>query len=144
MLQEIFSFLNGHAGILAVLTLLGSAFRYFHLQTREANQRQFEEYHKFMKQLVVGDEGAVGPHPERQLAVIFELRNFPRYYPITVRILTNLKNLWAFRTTLPQSDPLYLDQKIFLNMQREIYLTISFIKNKRRWIFFKCFKDEKI
>ena len=32
---------------------------------------------------------------DRQIAVIFELRNFKEYFPVTLRILRGLKESWA-------------------------------------------------
>ncbi len=137
-------FINTHPGLLTgaltVITLAASAIRYFHLQTRESNNTQFQEYHALLKQLVSGDGGQI--FIERQAAILFELRNYPRYYEFTIRILVDLENLWNTRTSLPLTDPLYLDPNHFLQMQRELLLTIKFIKEKKCWLFFKCYKDE--
>lgn len=54
---------------------------------------------------------------DRQAAIIFELRNFKRYYPCPLRMLLGLRKKWA---EVPNQLPRLLE---------EIELTIAFLKH---------------
>ena len=56
---------------------------------------RFKTYHLLIKQLVEPEEGKDRIMLDRQIATCFELRNFPEYFEITKRILTDLKTQWA-------------------------------------------------
>lgn len=58
---------------------------------------------------------------DRQVAVVFELRHFPRYYPVTKRILTGLRNSWT--QTTPGFD----------RLRAEIDLALAHIESSPRW-----------
>jgi hypothetical protein len=55
----------------------------------EAREREFQAFHKLVKELSQPEDGKVWV--ERLSAVVFELRNFPRYYEFTERMLISLK-----------------------------------------------------
>lgn len=56
--------------------------------------KEFEVYHKLVKELVEPPtEGAL--YVDRQAAIMYELRNFKRYYPYSLRMLCGLKKSWA-------------------------------------------------
>jgi hypothetical protein len=59
---------------------------------------------------------------DQQIAVVFELRNFPRYFELTERILSGLRNSW-----LQMQDWANYDRLI-----RELGLTLQYIKNYQR------------
>lgn len=52
----------------------------------------FNSYHRLIKELVEGDSG--GTRMDRQIAVIFELRNFKNYYEVSLRILKGPRKDW--------------------------------------------------
>lgn len=64
-------------------------FRYF------LKDKRFETYHQLIKELV--DE-QVNPDKkiklDRQIAIVFELRNFPSYFEVSKRILKGLRDQW--------------------------------------------------
>ena len=62
---------------------------------RESRERQFETYHRLVKELVSPDPGTGTTWIDRQAAVVFELRHFPRYYEFTERMLKGLKESWG-------------------------------------------------
>ncbi|MGA2353777.1 MAG: hypothetical protein ABSG02_04725 [Terriglobales bacterium] len=71
----------------------------------ERAERQFQAFHKIVEQ-VVSPEPKGGLHyVDRQAAVIFELRHFPRYYDFTERMLKRLKGKWV-ADPQPHSDVL--------------------------------------
>jgi hypothetical protein len=53
---------------------------------------------------------------DRQVAVVFELRHFPRYYEVTRRILTALKHAWG-------------SQPQWSRLVEEIDLTLAHVKS---------------
>jgi hypothetical protein len=90
----------------AVLSAFGAAVVFiwgvvqFVLQRRrECSERQFETYHRLVKELVSPDSTAGQMWIDRQAAVVFELRHFPRYYEFTTRMLEGLKNGWGKEKT---------------------------------------------
>ena len=87
---------------------------------RDAKNREFEIYHRLIKEIVQGD----GPdtYQHRQAAAVFELRNFKRYQAVTHRLLKPLKAKWALN---PNTQPFLLD---------ELGLTIH--ATRKRWYQF--------
>lgn len=105
------------------LSAIGAAFAFiFGVYKFQAERKttlfwkEFEVYHKLVKELVEppSENGAL--YVDRQAAVIFELRNFKRYYPYTFRMLEGLQTKWA---AVPNQFPRLLN---------ELELTIAHIK----------------
>ena len=57
--------------------------------------KEFEVYHKLVKELVGPEKENDKMYLDRQAAIIFELRNFKRYYPYSLRMLKGLKETWS-------------------------------------------------
>ena len=85
----------------------------------EARERDFQAFHRLIKELVSPDPESGVPWLDRQAAVVFELRHFPRYFEFTERTLRGLKEKWT-------SDPEFRWQRLI----EEINLTLDYIKNK--------------
>ncbi|RZK33112.1 MAG: hypothetical protein EOO61_15880 [Hymenobacter sp.] len=68
------------------------------MRAREAKNREFENFHKLIRELVEPPTPDGSLYVDRQCAILFELRFFPRYYPIIRRTLAGLKVKW---TALP-------------------------------------------
>jgi hypothetical protein len=83
----------------------------------EARERAFQAFHKLVKDLVSPDPAAGGLYLDRQAAVVFELRHFPRYYEFTERMLQSLKEHW-------KSDQ-------WPRLAKEIDLTLEYIQHKK-------------
>lgn len=64
-------------------------------KSAEAKRHQFESYHALIKQLVEQETPDQPMRLDRQIAVIFELRRFAHYRPVTLRIFKGLKQDWA-------------------------------------------------
>jgi len=81
------------ATVAAVAGALWTVLQYAFAQSRERKTREFETYHKLIHELVQGDANG-NVYIDRQVAIVFELRHFPQYYPATRRILMGLKQNW--------------------------------------------------
>jgi hypothetical protein len=57
----------------------------------EADERQFQTFHKIIESVVSPDPKDGLFYVDRQAAVVFELRHFPRYYDFAERLLMRLK-----------------------------------------------------
>ena len=108
--------LNEYSGLVTAFSLV-TAGLWAVLKFREATKdKRFQTYHDLIDQMVNEQRNIDRAIKlDRQIAVIFELRNFSNYYPLTQRILTDLKITWK--------DP---------RIVREIDLTLDFIS--RSWI----------
>lgn len=80
--------------------------------------KEFEVYHKLVKELVEPPSEKGSMYVDRQAAVMFELRNFKRYYPYSLRMLKGLMEKWA---SVPDQFPRLID---------ELDLTIEFLEKK--------------
>ncbi len=91
--------LNDNAGavgvVLAVVPLVWATYTYLSIKKQEQKERHFLAYHKLIQQLVEREDPNQPMRLDRQIAVIFELRNFKEYFPVTLRILRGLKESWA-------------------------------------------------
>ncbi|GEM_PF-1345374 len=97
------NWLNTNAGVLSlilalVLTLgplLFAGLRYIRLRSDELRFKKFEIYHNLIRQLVQSESPSGIMYVDRQIAIVFELRNFPEYYELSIRLLFGLKDSWA-------------------------------------------------
>lgn len=80
--------------------------------------KEFEVYHKLVKELVEPPSENGAMYVDRQAAIMYELRNFKRYYPYSLRMLRGLREKWA---AVP-------DQ--FARLIEELDLTIEFLEKK--------------
>jgi hypothetical protein len=79
--------------VLAFLALIWPVAQAIMVRKREAYNREFDNYHNIVKMLVQGDGGT--QRLDRQCAAVYELRNYPRYFPVTHRMLSGLQTDWA-------------------------------------------------
>lgn len=103
---------------IASLTLIWSAIQYLDTRKREQNIREFEHFHKLLKELVQPDDNKGTMYVDRQTAIIYELRHFTRYYPYSLRTLKGLLEKWE---KVPDQYPRLLE---------EVQLTIEYLKSK--------------
>jgi len=95
-------------------TLIWSIIQFSWNKNSEAKSKQFDVYHRLIKELVEpGEKGSI--YIDRQCAVVFELRHFKRYRELTVRILSGLRTDWA-------NNPLVLPR-----LKTEIDLTLKYL-----------------
>jgi hypothetical protein len=99
MFEAIWSWITSNTTALGVLLSaappLGAIIQYILNKRSEANRQQFETYHSLIKQLVEREDPTQPMRLDRQIAVVYELKNFKRYFPVTLRILRGLKIDWV-------------------------------------------------
>jgi hypothetical protein len=61
--------------------------------------KRFQTYHEVIKWIVDPDKT---PRRDRQTAAIYELRNFPKYFNVSKRILKGLRDEWAAEKKIPE------------------------------------------
>ena len=98
--------------VVAIFGILIPIYKYLFDRKSQLQDARFRIYHALIKGLVepelqkenVIDEetgnvcNKYGIMQDRQIAVIFELRNFPEYFEVTERILNKLKIQWKSST----------------------------------------------
>ena len=95
--------LNTNAGVLSLavsiflvlIPLVITGIINMRLRKQELQFKKFEIYHDLIGRLVAPAPGLPAPLMDQQIAATYELRNFPEYYPLSVRILQGLKNAWT-------------------------------------------------
>ena len=102
---------------ITLFTFWRSAYQYFDVRKREQDLKEFENYHKLIKELVMPDENTQATRIDRQTAIIYELKFFPRYYEFSNRTLKWLKEKWNYDNQFPR-------------LIEEINLTIEFLNRK--------------
>lgn len=81
--------------------------------------KEFEVYHTLVKELVECPSGGA-LYVDRQAAIMYELRNFKRYYPYSLRMLRGLRKKWV--------------DVQFPRLIEEMDITIEFLeKRSKRW-----------
>jgi hypothetical protein len=94
-----------------------SVYQFLSVRKRESREREFDKYHVLIDRLVSPDkEGHM--FLDRQIATVFELRHFTRYYECTERILSGLKSSWG-------------GAGAHARLIQEIDLTLEHIRKKR-------------
>lgn len=83
----------------------------------ERQDKRFEQYHKLLDELVKGENGIT--YVDKQIAVIYELRRFKHYWPITTKILHELNSHWIKRN----------DVDGIIRVLEEIHETLKYIKD---------------
>jgi hypothetical protein len=84
----------GATGVGTAIAFVFSVFQFLSVRKRESREREFEKYHWLIEHLVSpGEKGAL--FLDRQIAIVFELRHFPRYYECTERIFSGLQQSWG-------------------------------------------------
>jgi len=114
----------------AAIAFAWSAIQFILSRRSELRSREFEHYHLLIKELVSPDSETKSTWIDRQVAVVFELRHFPRYYEPTVRILSGLKEQWSANPQSASSTRLF----------KEIEFTIEYIQRKNKTISSKLRK----
>lgn len=103
----------------AAVAFVWSIAKYLMQRGRESRERQFKTYHRLVKELVSPDPATGSTWIDRQAAVVFELRHFPRYYEFTERMLRGLREQWS-------NDPGSPRQRLL----KEIDLTLADIQKR--------------
>ena len=105
--------------LVAAGTFVWSIIQFILTRKKDQQAREFETYHRLIRELVEPDPDSKKMWQDRQIAIIFELRHFPRYYEVTMRILGGLKEKW-------QSDPASKWPRLI----GEVDLTVTYIQKR--------------
>ncbi len=104
----------------AVIASVSSLIKFTKERSRELYWKEFEVFHNLIKELVEGASENKVMFLDRQIAIVFELRNFQRYYPVSLRILQGLRETWS--------------DKIDGRLIKEINLTIKCIERSKKYV----------
>jgi hypothetical protein len=121
VVDDLFTWTTANAAglgvIVAALAALILLVQYVGVKKSEDRKHTFEAYHKLIGDLV----DPPTPRLDRQIAAVYELRNFKEYFPVSLGILEGVKAAW---TRNPTSD--------LTRIVHEIDLAINFMKKKQR------------
>lgn len=121
-MEPILEFLKLYGGQLsaigAALAFIFGVLKFLVERKAEFFWKEFEVFHRLVKDLVEPPSSNGALYIDRQAAVLFELRNFKRYYPYSLRMLKGLKLKWA---AAPNQFPRLLE---------ELDLTIAHIEKE--------------
>jgi len=112
--KELIGIIIGFIGI--VLPLIS----FIISKNKGQKQINFERFHEKLINILSNQKGEAGL--DQQIAIIFELRNFPEYFPVIKRILTDLKKYWK-----SQNDENVLNNKSFSRLEKEADRTINYM-----------------
>lgn len=101
-----------------------SVVQFLIVRNRESRAREFETYHWLIKELVEPPLQNGVLYIDRQCAILFELRFFPRYFPFTRRTLLGLRHKWSSA------------QEQYPRLLEELDLTLQYIGTSRLKRFF--------
>lgn len=87
----------------------------------------FENYHKLIKELNQSDTPGEPIKLYRQVAVVYELRNYPRYFSVSKRILGG----WLDEDSFSKNHPV---------LAKEMRLSVEFMDNPLKCLFL-CIKE---
>lgn len=105
---------NAGLGILgAALAFIVSTIMQIVQRRAEAREREFQAFHKLVRDLVAPHQPGGAQGMPAQAAIIFELRHFRRYYEFTSRLLEMLKKEWGRDSRSPE-----LIEEMDLTLQR--------------------------
>jgi hypothetical protein len=102
--------------LIAVLAFFIPIYKYLSQKREEQKDKRFVTYHQLIADLVNPPGGKL----DRQIATVFELRNFPNYFDLTERIMTHLTNQWSGDVR---------NQRLIT----ELNLTVNYIKKMSKW-----------
>ncbi len=80
--------------LIAVVPAILSFISYLNLKNKELRHERFKIYHEFIRELVQPDSPGQAMSMDRQIAIVFELRNFKEYFELTLRMLEGLRETW--------------------------------------------------
>jgi len=88
--------------LVAAIPIVWQAWQYFDQKRLELKDRRFNTYHDLIRRLVESDTPQQSLRLDRQIAVVYELRNFPEYKEVTLRILDGLRKDWSELESTPR------------------------------------------
>jgi hypothetical protein len=126
LMNGMWGWLSSHGvsltGVGAAVAFVFSVYQFLSVRKRESRQKEFDQYHSLIEKLVSPRQGQGQMFLDQQIAVVFELRNFPRYFELTERMLAGLHNSWLQTPGWVNYDRLI----------QELGLTLQYIRNYER------------
>lgn len=123
-MNEVLAMLATNAAALsavgAAIAFVWSIVQFVLVRKRDQEHREFEIYHRLIKELVAPDPESKVAWIDRQTAVLFELRRFKRYHEHILRTLLGLREKWS-------KNPGFT----FPRLMEELDLTVKFIRGER-------------
>ncbi|MBH3433677.1 MULTISPECIES: hypothetical protein [Pseudomonas] len=116
--------------IVAVLVAMTALIQFFLIKRSEEHARQFANYHKLLEDLneKKDPDGKIsGQYLDRQMAIVYELRNLRKYHAITVRVLERCLGSWE-----------KLEDFGYAPVISEAERTIAYIKRNQHKRFRRC------
>jgi hypothetical protein len=86
----------------AAVAFIVSTIQQIFQRRAEAREREFQAFHKLVRDLVAPHQPGAAQGMPAQAAIIFELRHFDRYYEFTRRLLEMLKKEWGADSRSPE------------------------------------------
>jgi hypothetical protein len=116
--------------LLSIGVLAFSAWRYTSIKASELKESRFNKYHQLIKAISKGADQEGLMKIQSQRAFIYELRNFPEYKDLTIKLLKHLLDDW----THAQATNLHL-------LKEEVDDTVSYLQsNKLSEFIGRCWK----
>jgi hypothetical protein len=112
--------------LLTYFGLILPILKYLNLRKIEERDKRFINFHRLVKEFVEPDPITKMLMLDRQIAVVYEFRNYPEYFELINRLLHGLREQWK-----DIAHPRLLT---------ELDLTLDYIKYKRSWFLIKIFK----
>ncbi|OHD89698.1 hypothetical protein [Sulfuricurvum sp. RIFCSPLOWO2_12_FULL_43_24] len=121
-MEQIFDLIKNYGSQLSAIgAAVAFIFAIYKFQVERAAShfwKEFEAYHKLVKELVEPPSENGAMFIDRQTAAIYELRFYKRYYSHSSRMLKGLRDKWA---AVPNQYPRLIE---------ELNLTIEYIEKK--------------
>ncbi|MBZ5665575.1 MAG: hypothetical protein LAO30_13310 [Acidobacteriia bacterium] len=86
----------------AAVAFIVSTIQQIFQRRADAREREFQAFHKLVRDLVAPHQPGGAQGMPAQAAIIFELRHFDRYREFTRRLLEMLKKEWGTDTGSPE------------------------------------------
>lgn len=144
---EIWKWISDNNGALAFVLALGvsgsALYHYISIKSAEERARRFSSYHELVEALN-GDGRGGAPYIDRQITVVYEMRNFPEYYPVTLRLLKRSLEKWRKlkREDTYTSKWLWKKPADTITLIEEAELTIRYITRLQTQKSYLCIADE--
>lgn len=102
--------------VVTLARLAFSAHRYLRIRSAEIKQQRFKNYHYLIDELVGAVKGE-NIKLDSQIAKAYELRNYPEYREVSIRILEGLEQTWEKE---PKNELLLKEISISLSKLKKI------------------------
>lgn len=123
-IANVIKLLNSYSGAVTVISVIVGGFWTILKFKEYLKDKRFKTYHELIDELV-NEQRQPDRHIklDRQIAIVYELRNYSNYYPVSKRILNGVRKDWESTNS---------------RILEEIDLTLEFINSN--WFLKKLMK----